>query len=62
MTAEATYALYRGDDFVDLGTARELGERHGIKPKNIQFMASPSHKRRGNYAKRLAAYRIEDGK
>lgn len=33
------YALYRGDEFVDVGTAKELGERQGVKPDTIRWLA-----------------------
>lgn len=56
----ALYALYKGDDLLDVGTAREIAERRGVKPSTIQFMATPAHKRRdrGNL---LVAERIDDG-
>lgn len=54
------YALYRGDAFVDVGTAAELGLRHGITQKSAKFMATPSHHNRTNYGA-LRAYLIEGG-
>lgn len=51
------FALYRGDEFVDVGTADELAERHGIKPSSIAFMATPSYHRR-KVGDRLLAYKI----
>ena len=34
------YGLYKGDEFIDVGTAEELAERRGIKPKTIRWLAS----------------------
>ena len=33
------YALYRGDTFVDIGTARELAEKHNTTMKVIHWLA-----------------------
>lgn len=40
------YALYRGDEFIDLGTLRELSERLGKKPKTILCYGTPAYIRR----------------
>lgn len=40
------YALYRGDEFIDLGTLRELSERLGKNPKTILFYGTPANIRR----------------
>ena len=34
------YALYRGDDFVDIGTKRELGKRYGIPLSTLDDMTT----------------------
>lgn len=59
---EATFALYRGDEFIDIGTAAELAEKMGVKPSTIAFYATPSNIRRANdagYGNRLIAVKIE---
>lgn len=33
MKSKAVYGVYKGDEFVDVGTADELAERLGIKKK-----------------------------
>ena len=33
------YALYRGDTFIDLGTAKELAGKHNTTVKVIQWLA-----------------------
>lgn len=42
------YALYHGDEFVDIGTARELAELEGTSPKSIQWAAAPSARKYGD--------------
>lgn len=59
MSTQQLFALYRGDEFVDVGTARELAERQGVKPSTISFMASPAYRKRAK-GDRLLAYRLED--
>lgn len=61
MSKERTYALYRGDEFIDVGTADELAERHGIKPESVRWMSTPSYHKRG-YEGRLLSYKIEEEK
>lgn len=58
--AKQVYALYRGDEFIDVGSAAELAERHGIKPETIRWMSTPSYHKRGS-AEKLMAYKIEEG-
>lgn len=58
-----TYALYRGDEFIDLGTADELAERLKLHRNTIKFYATKTHKERikeSNYNKCLMAIRIEE--
>lgn len=38
--------MFRGDEFVDLGTLRELSERLGKNPKTILFYGTPANIRR----------------
>ena len=40
------YALYKGDEFIDLGTKKELAKKYNIKEHTIVFYASPAYKRR----------------
>jgi hypothetical protein len=48
------YAVYKGDEFLDLGTAKELAERMGVKPATILFMTYPSYQKQ--LAKRKESY------
>ena len=40
------YALYKGDDFIDLGTIEELSRRLNIKKDTLYFYKSGVYKRR----------------
>ena len=40
------YAIYKGDSFIDLGTAQELSERLGIKERTIKYYATNTHHNR----------------
>ncbi|MGV3010042.1 hypothetical protein ACEE67_01840 [Streptococcus thoraltensis] len=40
------YALYRGDEFLDIGTKYELAEMIGVAPQTISFYASPTYQKR----------------
>lgn len=57
---ENTYALYRGDDLLGIGTAKELAEAQGVRPETIKFYATPVYQKRANGSpRRLAAVKIE---
>ena len=42
------YAIYRGDVLLAVGTADEIAEKLGIKPKTVRWASTPSAKRRDN--------------
>lgn len=44
----ALYALYHGDEFVDIGTAEELAELDGTSPGSIRWAATPSARKYGD--------------
>lgn len=46
MRYKSVYALYKGDVFIDVGTASELSERTGLKCESIIFMSSPTYRKR----------------
>ena len=48
----AEYALYRGGEFVDVGTIREIAERNGVKYSTLYFLSSPAYKKRMQKMKR----------
>lgn len=43
------YALYHGDDFIDLGNKKYLADLIKVKEKTITFYMSPSWLKRTNY-------------
>ena len=43
------YALYHGDEFLTLGTKKELAEYLGVKVRTISFYATPTYQKRNNY-------------
>lgn len=59
----ADYAVYKGDEFICLGTAKECAAYLGVKPESIQYLTTPTYKKR--LEKRwtrdpLIAFKIED--
>ncbi|MGQ7595155.1 hypothetical protein ACTGVC_01300 [Streptococcus suis] len=48
---EKEYALYKGDELLAMGTAKELAERFGVKVSTIHFYKSPAYIKRTNDTK-----------
>lgn len=40
------YALYKGNELLDMGTLEYLSKKFNIKKKSLLFYQSPSYKRR----------------
>ena len=40
------YAVYRGDEFICIGTRREIAERLNVNIKTVRFWGTPANKRR----------------
>lgn len=40
------YALYRGDEFLDIGTKQELSKKYGLPVATIEWLSTPSGSRR----------------
>lgn len=53
------YALYRGDTFVDLGSASYLAKRQGVTKQTILYYRTPTYQKRNNY-KGYVLIKIED--
>lgn len=53
------YALYHGDNFIDLGTKKYLAELLNVDERTINFYMSPTHKNRTNY-KSYIVIKIEE--
>lgn len=46
MRASACYAVYKGDEIICTGSARECAKALGVKVETVYFYASPAWKRR----------------
>lgn len=46
MKKEKVYALYKGDNFIDLGTRKELAERIGVGERTIYFYSTETYQKR----------------
>ena len=55
------YAMYKGDTFIDLGTAKALSKRHNIKVKTLYWLASARRLDRSGKTRRKYLVPIEDG-
>ena len=56
----SVYSIYRGDQFVDVGTLRELSERQHISINTLMYEATPAYVERSQYATSLRVYRLND--
>ena len=45
------YALYKGDEFIDLGSIRHLANRLGIKESSVAYYMSPTYRKRAGKRK-----------
>lgn len=54
------YAIYKGDEFITLGTAYQCAEYLGITVKHVQWMTSPTCKKRNKGGLRMDAILIEN--
>lgn len=41
----SVFALYKGDEFIDIGTKYDLAEKYGLTPDYIYWASSPSGKK-----------------
>lgn len=55
---KAEYALYRGDEFIIVGTIKEIAEYQHTTEKTIRFYSSPTYKKRAKNA--YALVRVDD--
>lgn len=56
----AEYALYHGDDFVDIGTARELSEKYNITANTIYRSASAYRREKTGKGAQTIIFKIEE--
>ena len=59
MRKEILYALYKGDEFITIGTKKQLAEYLGVAVRTIGFYSTPTYQKRNNY-KGWIVIRIED--
>lgn len=45
------YAMYKGDEFIDVGTIRELAEKHNAKASTLQWYAGSNRYKSLNHYK-----------
>ena len=48
MPQPKTYALYKGDKLLGIGTAQELAELTGVSVSTIHYYNTPTYQRRTN--------------
>lgn len=53
------YALYKGDDFIMIGSLEELASYLGVKESSVYFYSMPAYRKR-NGDNALVVIRIED--
>lgn len=53
------YGVYKGDEFITVGTGKECAEALGVSERSLKFYASPTYKKRttGNA---LVVIRLEE--
>lgn len=44
MTNKTEYAMYKGDEFIDIGTAEELAKKYNMKVTSVYYMAKKVYK------------------
>ncbi|MGG4267401.1 hypothetical protein [Peribacillus simplex] len=58
------YAVYKGDEFICLGTARECANYLGVKISTIRFLLSPAYlkriEKRQESNDQLIAFKVDD--
>ena len=47
MTKRAEYAVYKGDDYLGSGTAKELADKFDVDIKTIYWWSTPTSIKRG---------------
>lgn len=43
---EKIFALYKGEKFIDIGTAKEIAKRRGVTPEFIKYLSTPANLKR----------------
>lgn len=45
---DTQYSVYKGDEFIFIGTLDEVAERLGVSTKSVKWMATPAAKKRAD--------------
>ena len=59
MKKEKIYALYKGDDYIDMGTRKYLSELLNVNEQTIYFYSTPTYQNRGG-DNRYVVIEVED--
>lgn len=57
---KAEYALYKGEEFIDLGTKKYLATILGVKEQTISFYLSPTYRKRTTEKNGYRVIKIEE--
>jgi hypothetical protein len=62
MKKENIYAIYKGDEFIFMGTKKECAEHLGVKPEAIKFYSTPTYRKRSKSLdnNRTVVIKVED--
>lgn len=55
-----TYAIYKGEKFLSVGTAKELALEFGVSEHTIRFMATEENRRRNKGNRKTAIVLSEE--
>jgi hypothetical protein len=54
------YALYKGDTFLTIGTAREIAKQLGINVKSVLFYGTPTYTKRTKGENKMVLLLLDD--
>ena len=57
---KSTYALYKGDELLGIGTILEIANKLGLKPCTVRFYSSPTYKKRNRGDNHKILFKVEE--
>lgn len=63
MKKEIIYAIYKGDDFVYMGTKKECAKYLNVEPYTVYFYTTPTYRSRfkdNEDSQRIVVLKVED--
>lgn len=60
MATVKEYALYKGDEFIVLGTVDEIAKFTGIKKESVTFYGTPTYKKRNSGENAMCLVKLDD--